>query len=93
MLSGVDLGKKSPSRVEVVLSSTKAGVIEIWLDDLATGNLIATIPVSVTGGENNWKTFRKAVKNISGHHDVFIKFMPVDGHKIFIRTIRFLKAS
>jgi hypothetical protein len=38
------------------------------------GKLIATIPVRATGDEMNLKTFSKAVKNVSGHHDVFIKF-------------------
>lgn len=91
MLSGVDLGTKTISGVEVVSSSTKAGKLEIWLDDLTTGRLIATIPVAATGGENNWKAFRKTVRNISGHHDIFIKYLPGDHHKIFIRSIRFLK--
>ena len=51
MISGVDLGKQSPSAVELVASSGVKGKIEIWLDDLKNGKLIATIPVSATGGE------------------------------------------
>ena len=91
MISGVELGKLSPSAVELVASSGAKGKLEIWLDDLKTGKLIATIPVSATGGENNLKSFSKAVKNITGHHDVFIKFPSGKEGTILIKSIRFLK--
>jgi hypothetical protein len=91
MISGVDLGKQSPSAVEVVVSSSANGKLEIWIDDLKDGKLIATIPVSETGGEMNLKTFSSAVKNISGHHDVFIKFPTGKEGTIYIKSIRFLK--
>ena len=91
MISGVDLGKSSPSSIEVVASSISNGKIEIWLDDLTDGKLIASIPINSTGGENNWKTFTKSVKNISGHHDVFVKFLTGKEGPINIKSIRFLK--
>jgi beta-xylosidase len=50
MISGVELGKTSPSAIEVVASSSSKGELEIWLDDLKDGKLIATIPVFSTGG-------------------------------------------
>jgi hypothetical protein len=91
MISGVETGKQSPSAVEVEASSSANMKLEIWLDDLKDGKLIATIPVSETGGEMNLKTFSKAVKNISGHHDVFIKFPTGKEGTIYIKSIRFLK--
>ena len=91
MISGVELGKQSPSAVELVASSGVKGKLEIWLDDLKNGKLIATITVSATGGEMNLKTFSKAVKNVSGHHDVFIKFPTVKEGTIRIKSLRFLK--
>jgi hypothetical protein len=95
MISGVELGspkfgKKSPIGIELVASAIREGKIEIWLDDLTTGKLVTTISVASTGGENNWKAFTKAVKNISGRHDVFLKFSPGSPHGIFIKSIRFL---
>jgi beta-xylosidase len=92
MLSGVDLGKdkKSASRVEVVASSKTGGSVEIWLDDLTSGKLIATIPVNKTDGETDWKAFTKAIKNVSGHHDVFVKFDQGTDHNVFIKTICFM---
>ena len=91
MISGVELGKQSPSAVEVVASSGARGKLEIWLDDLKNGKLIATIPVSATGGEMDLKNFSKPVKNVSGQHDVFIKFLSGKEGTIYIKSLRFLK--
>jgi len=91
MISGVELGKKSPSAVEVAASSGTNGKFEIWIDDLKNGKLIATVPVSATGGENSWKTFSKNVKNVTGHHDIFIKFPTGKEGTIYIKSLRFLK--
>ena len=93
MISGVETGKKSASAIEVTASAVTAGKLEIWLDGLKDGKLIATIPVSSTGGENNWKAFTQTVKNVTGHHDIFIKFSTGNEEKLFIKTIRFVKQS
>lgn len=93
MISGIDLGagNRSASQVEITASSKTSAMLEIWLDDLATGRLIATVPVSATG-DNNWKTFTKALKGVSGRHDLFVKFPKGSDHAIFIKTIQFLPA-
>ena len=91
MISGVDLGSQSPSAVELMASSGEKGKIEIWLDDLKDGKLIATIPISSTGGENNWKTFSKNLKGVTGHHDVFLKFPAGKEGTILIKSLRFLR--
>jgi xylan 1,4-beta-xylosidase len=91
MISGVELGKDSPSKIEMVASSEVKGKLEIWLDDLKNGRLIATIPVSAAGGEKNWKTFSGAVKKETGHHDVFIKFPQGKEGTIFIKSFHFVK--
>jgi beta-xylosidase len=91
MISGVEFGKQSPSAVELAASSVVKGKIEIWLDDLKNGKLIATIQVSPTNGENNLKVFSRTVKNITGHHDVFIKFPIGVESSIFVKSLRFVK--
>lgn len=91
MISGVEFSKISPSAIEVVASSGANGKLEVWLDDLAEGKLIATVPVHSTGGENNWKTFSVAVKNVTGHHDVFVKFPEGKRGIINIKSLKFLK--
>jgi hypothetical protein len=91
MLSGVELGegKNAAAKIEVEASAKTGDKLEIWLDDLTTGKLIATIPVDAT--EGNWKTFSKAIKNVSGHHDVFVKFVKGADHNLLIKSIRFSK--
>jgi xylan 1,4-beta-xylosidase len=91
MISGVELGQTSPSAVEVVVSSESKSALEIWMDDLKTGKLIATIPVNPTGGEDYWKAFSTAVKDLSGHHDIFVKFPEGKEGTISIKSLRFLK--
>jgi len=91
MISGVELGKTSPSAIEVMASSSSKGKLEIWLDDLKTGKLIASIPLSSTGGEENFKAFSKSVKGVSGHHDVFVKFPTGSDGTIRIKSLKFLK--
>lgn len=92
MISGVELGKTAPASIEVTASSLTSANIEIWIDDLNNGTLLATVPVSSTGSEN-WKQFTKKIKNISGHHDVFIKFPAGKAEDIFIQSIRFLQSK
>ena len=95
MLSGVDLGTERTRvrQLEMLASSKGGGKVEIWLDDLAAGKLMATIPVRATGGESNWKAFKKAVSDISGHHDIFVRFLPGTHHDLYIRSIRFLQSK
>jgi beta-xylosidase len=91
MISGVDLGagKRSASRLEMIACSKTGAKLEIWLDDLTNGKLIATVPVTATGA-NNWKTFTKALTDVSGRHDLFVKFPKGSDHVTFIKTIRFI---
>lgn len=93
MLSGVELGDGSNlvAQIEIVASAIKGGSVEVWVDDLKTGKLIATLPVASTGNKASWKAFTKSIKNISGKHDLFIKFQPGSNHDIFINSIRFLR--
>jgi len=90
MLSGVELGRdiKVPFKVSVSAASTVGGNLEIWLDDLKRGTLIATIPIENTGGENKLKEFSKAISNVSGQHDIFIKY-PAVRNAFYISSICF----
>jgi hypothetical protein len=92
MLSGVELGKdkRSANQLQLMVSAKTACKLEIWLDDITTGKLIATIPVTATGAANNWKIFSKKIGKIAGRHDVFIKFPAAAPRSIYIKTIRFV---
>jgi xylan 1,4-beta-xylosidase len=89
MLSGVELGQLSPKNIELTASAKTAGKVEIWLDDLQKGKLIATIPVSATA-ENTPKAFTKSLQNVTGQHDVFIRFSTGTPQNIYVKSIRFL---
>jgi beta-xylosidase len=91
MISGVEFGKTSPSVIELMASSSSKGKLEIWLDDLKTGKQIATVSVSSTKGEEIWKAFTGAVKGVTGHHDVFVKFPTGSEGAVKIKSLRFLK--
>jgi xylan 1,4-beta-xylosidase len=91
MISGVELGKGkgSTSGVEVLVASNKDGKLAIWLDDLRNGRMIASIPIPATGSQNNWKKLTKMFTNISGRHDVFVKFLKAMMLDMYIGSIRF----
>ncbi|HEY6956343.1 MAG TPA: family 43 glycosylhydrolase [Flavisolibacter sp.] len=93
MLSGIDLGngKSAAKRIEAEVSAKTKGKFEIWLDDLTKGSLIAAIEVDATSGESVWKTYGKAIKNVSGQRDVFVKFTGGSDHNLFIKSLCFVK--
>ncbi len=94
MISGVEIGRalNETTGIELLASSNETGKIEIWLDDLKFGKLIAVIPVSPTG-KNKSKIFKQPVKNISGHHDVYVRFPSGNHHNLFIKNIRFISVA
>ncbi len=89
MLSGVELGDKktAASQVQLQVSATGAGKLEIWLDDLKNGKLIATIPYSTTSG--NWQSVSQKLKGVSGHHDVFVKFPAGSAKALTVKSLQF----
>jgi xylan 1,4-beta-xylosidase len=89
MISGVELGATPPSALELTVSSAKAGYFEVWLDDLKSGKLIAKIPFTTTGA-GNWKMFKKGLSNVTGQHDLFIKFPPGTPNETFVKSIKFI---
>jgi len=89
MISGVELGNKPPSALDLTISSNRNGKLEIWLDDLQRGKLIATIPVTATGG-GLWKTFSNRLRGLTGQHDVFVKFPAGQPQSIYIKSLKFI---
>lgn len=91
MISGVELGngKNIPAQVAIEVAANTSGRIEIWLDDLKKGRLIATIPVSATGNDSTWKQYSSTIRNVSGRHDVFVKFPPGKPGEISVNNVTF----
>jgi len=86
MISGVETGKGAARSVELDVSASRPGQLEVWLDDLQEGRLLATVQVRPTQG---WKTISASMKKFAGHHDVFIRF-PAGGEGVVaVRSLRF----
>jgi xylan 1,4-beta-xylosidase len=91
MLAGVELGQgeRIPVKIEVEAASTSGGKLEVWIDDLEEqGIKVATINVTSTGGETSWETFSTNVSNLSGQHDIYLRWNgPVSA--FILKNIRF----
>jgi xylan 1,4-beta-xylosidase len=94
MLGAVELGKDATRvsrKVEVTIAAQAEGNLELWLDDLENeGTLIATIPVTSTGGTDTWKKFSTDISNVpGGQHDVYVRFSAPPS-AFLLSTIRFV---
>jgi beta-xylosidase len=89
MLSGVALD--GATGVKALVSGKKGGELEIWLDDLNKGRLIARISVPAAGEGGRWVTAAVTGKDISGGHDVFVKFPPGRDHGVYIKQLVFTR--
>ncbi len=56
-----------------VSCNTNGGTIEIHVDS-KDGDIIATLPVAYTGGEDEWKELSIGVNGITGKHDIWFVF-------------------
>lgn len=94
LYAGVEFGDGTsmPDSVEIIASSIKAeGVVEIWLDSLDTGTKISECMIHSTGRYSTFKAFKAKVENVSGRHDVYLKFKGSSGRLYMIQWITFLK--
>ncbi|WP_242841146.1 glycoside hydrolase family 43 protein [Clostridium akagii] len=71
-VSKADFGSGAKT-FEANISSTVGGNMEIHLDSV-DGQLIGTLNVSSTGGEQTWKQMQCNVNTVSGVHNVYFKF-------------------
>ncbi|MBS1603004.1 MAG: family 43 glycosylhydrolase [Bacteroidetes bacterium] len=88
MIRGVETGKEAASAVEMTVMARKTGKLEVWLDDLQEGRLLATVEVGPTDA---WKTVSQRVKKFTGHHDLFVRFVPGEEGAVDVGSLRFLR--
>ncbi|MRX40278.1 family 43 glycosylhydrolase [Flavobacterium sp. LC2016-23] len=71
----VDFRKEGPSTFTARLGTTHNGnvTMEIRLDSL-DGELIGTVEVPMTGGNDRWALVKSNVKKVSGIHDIYFVF-------------------
>jgi len=72
VFDSISLGNGSDG-FKVRLATINSGNIEVRLDS-PTGTLIRTLPVTSTGGWQNWNTLNCSITNTSGLKKVYLKF-------------------
>ncbi|UEG52254.1 family 43 glycosylhydrolase [Mucilaginibacter daejeonensis] len=88
MISGVDLGTTSPSAIS--LTAAGKGKLEVWVDDLQTGKLIAQASINGSSGGNK-KVISKLLKKVTGQHDVFVRFLPETAKSLMAKEFSFTR--
>jgi xylan 1,4-beta-xylosidase len=88
MYAGVEFGNGTyygmADSVEFTASSaTFGGIVELWLDSIDTGTKISECTISGTGAWTEFKTFKSVVGDVSGIHDVYLKFVGTGTDKLF----------
>jgi len=96
LYAGVEFGDadypvKAVSFEANAASVASTGVIEVWLDSLQTGRKIAECPISTTGSLSTYKLFPIDIPEVTGNHDVYLKFRGEGTGKLFqLKSFRFL---
>jgi len=77
---------------EATASSVSSSVvIEVWLDSLQTGKKIGECLISSTGSLSTYKTFKVDLPEVTGNHDVYLKFRGDGTAKLFqLKSFRFI---
>ncbi len=85
---GVDFGSTGPGAFTASVASdikygaSENGSIEIRIDAV-NGTLIGSVPVSYTGGLDEWKSETVVIAEVSGVHDVYFVFKGDDNENLF----------
>jgi xylan 1,4-beta-xylosidase len=87
MVSGVELGQRSPKTIEITGSASSSGIIEVWADDLKTGKLIGRVPFSNSSGKI--VAFKSVIKQTKGQHDIFLKFPSGNTQQLNLSSLQF----
>ncbi|NMB82467.1 MAG: family 43 glycosylhydrolase [Ignavibacteria bacterium] len=100
LYAGVEFGNnqyvKKPDSLMIVAScGSSGGTIEVWLDSLDSNDKIAEGVISNTGDWSTYKTFStKILKNVSGNHDVYLRFKGPGSDKLFnLQSFTFVNSS
>lgn len=72
-VANADFGENGASSFKANVASTVGGKIDIHLDK-EDGELIGTLDVSTTGGEQTWKLMETSVKSVKGVHNIYFVF-------------------
>ena len=88
VFKNVDFGSGATSFEASAGSSTSGGNIELRIDSL-TGTLIGTCAVPGTGGWQTWTNATCNVSQVTGKHDVYLKFTGGSGYLMNLDWFKF----
>jgi len=94
LYAGAEFGNneylKVPKTIEITASCAgSGGNVEVWLDSIGTGTMVAECEISNTGDWNTFATFTAPVGTIEGRHDVYLRFTGTEGERLF--TLKWIK--
>jgi len=90
--NNIDFGSGATTFDARVASNTAGGQIEVRLDSL-TGTLAGTCAVPATGGWQTWVTRSCVVSNVSGLHNLYLKFTGGAGNLFNLKWFKFSSSS
>jgi beta-xylosidase len=99
LYAGVEFGTDDyPMSVDSVVFNASCaisgGTIEVWLDSIGTGTKISECKITPTGGLTKFKNFKSAVTEVTGHHDVYLRFIGEGTSKLFmLKSFRFISKN
>ncbi len=88
VFKNIDFGNGAANFEASAGSATNGGKIELRLDSL-TGTLIGTCAVSGTGGWQTWTNSICNVSEVTGKHDVYLKFTGESGYLMNLDWFKF----
>jgi len=97
LYAGVEFGNneylKVPKTIEIKAACAGAGgKVEVWLDSIDTGTKVAACEILNTGDRNNVETFRAAVSQVQGRHDVYLRFTGAGTESLFtLQWVQFIQ--
>ncbi|MGN7938399.1 glycoside hydrolase family 43 protein [Metabacillus sp. 22489] len=81
-VSQADFGRNGAVSFEANIASTVGGEIEIRVDS-PVGEVIGTLDVNPTGGDQKWQLMKTNVNNVSGTHNIFFIFKGEGENNLF----------
>ena len=89
LYAGVEFGndeyRRIPKNIEITASSAgPGGTVEVWLDSIADGTLVAECDITSTGDWNSFEVFSAEITPVEGRHDVYLHFTGEEGERLFI---------
>jgi hypothetical protein len=90
--NNINFGSGAESFLVRVASGANGGNIEIRLDSI-DGQLIGTCPVTGTDGWQTWADATCSVSEVSGNHDLYLKFTGGSGYLFNLNWWKFIPAA